>query len=231
MLLMLQSSGRLTAEQLAIELEVSPRTILRDVDALSQAGVPIFTVQGAHGGIELLGGFRTELTGVTRAEAAALFLAGQPQIADRLGHGPGAAAVRRKLVEALPPDLRDLADGLDHWFLHDPDEWDGHQVPYGEIGRLAAAIEHGVEVELHMAGRPMEVVRPLALVVKVGRWFLVSDAEPDVAIRDISDLRGLRLTRRRFDRPADFDLRRVWRDHLRDQPVELGRRPTSATTN
>lgn len=106
MLLTLQRRGRLTAAELAEELEVSTRTILRDVDALSSAGVPIFTVQGVGGGIEVVDDFRTRLTAITADEASALLLAGQPIVAEHLGRGSAAAAARRKLLDALPAGLR-----------------------------------------------------------------------------------------------------------------------------
>jgi len=166
MLLILQRRGRLTARQLATELEVSPRTVLRDVNALSGAGVPIFTVQGVHGGIELTSGFRTELTGVTAAEAAALFLAGQPMVAEWLGLGSDATAARRKLIEALPPQLRDVADHLDRWFLHDPGgrhgrdgDGDGDGDQAEAIRRLAGAIRSRFAVELTF-GAPVALGTP-----------------------------------------------------------------------
>lgn len=129
MLLMLQRRGRRTALELAETLEVSERTILRDVEALSEAGVPIFTVQGAGGGIELIDGFQTHLTGLTTDEARCLLLVGQPHVAHRLGLGAPTRTARNKLLAAVPAALAKEADGLSSWFLHDPDPWAGNYVP------------------------------------------------------------------------------------------------------
>ena len=218
MLLTLQRRGRLTAAQLAAELEVSPRTILRDVDALSSAGVPIFTVQGVGGGIELVDRFRTQLTAFTADEAAALFLAGQPTVAGQLGLGAAAAAARRKLLDALPDGLRQAADAIDGWFVHDPLGRSGSGLPYGELPRLAKAIAQAVEVEISFADDRRRSVRPLGVVLEAGTWHLavLSDSGPEFVA--IDDLRGLRITGRTFERPPGFDLEAVWRE----QPTHLG---------
>ena len=121
-------------------LEVSERTILRDVEALSEAGVPIFTTRGAGGGIELMDGFQTHLTGLTTDEALCLFLVGQPQVAHRLGLGAPTLTARNKLLNAIAPPLAEEADRLSTWFLHDPDPWTGNRVPHGELRRLARSI-------------------------------------------------------------------------------------------
>lgn len=218
MLLLLQRRGRLTAGQLAAELEVSPRTVLRDVDALGQAGVPIFTVQGVHGGIELVDGFRTDLTGMTADDAAVLLLAGQPAVADRLGSGAAAATARRKLLASLVPERRAGAERLDEWFVHDPDPWDGYLVPYGELRRLASAIQRQVAVTIAFADRAQETVRPLGLALKAGEWHLVVYGTPACEVRGLRGLRGLRITGRSFDRSVGFDLHAAWRTH-----VEVGR--------
>ncbi len=197
----------MTATELADEFEVSPRTILRDVEALSEAGVPIFTTQGVGGGIELLDGFRTELTGLADDEAAALFLTGQPAIAALFDRAADAAGARRKLLESLTPDRRRLAERLDDLFIHDPGP---EQPPGRELARLFGAADRMVEVELHFGDVRHVRARPAGLVLHAGTWWLVC---LDRAPVPLAGLTGTRLTQRRFPRPPDFDLAAAWQRH------------------
>lgn len=212
MLLTLQRQGRMTAGRLARELEVSERTILRDVEALGEAGVPIYTVRGIGGGIELMDGFETRLTGLTEEEAAAMLLAGRPEIAGRLGMGRAAATARRKLREALSPGLRALADRLDQWFVHDPDPWHGHGIPAGELRRIASCIQRHRVVEMTLRDAALTEIRPLGLVLKAGSWYLVHLAEP-IEVLAIDDLVATRITRRVFEPPARFSLSEFWDEY------------------
>lgn len=206
MLIALQQRGRLTAAQLATELEVSVRTVLRDVETLSAAGVPIFAVQGAGGGIEVLSSFRTELTGLSRDEGEAAFLAGQPGLAEALGLEVAATAARRKLLQALPPGAAEAASGLDRWFHHDPV---GPEVPVELIRVLARAIRSRVEVRLGPAER-QDVVRPLGLVLVAGSWLLVHRDVDGPATRELAGMASPAVLGRRFERPPDFDLTAFW---------------------
>jgi predicted DNA-binding transcriptional regulator YafY len=212
MLQILQRRGRLTARELARQLDVSERTILRDVDAFSEAGVPIFTTRGGHGGIEVMDGFQTRLTGLTTDEAGSLFLVGQPEVAHRLGLGVPARATRNKLLNAIAPMLATEAEQLDSWFLHDPDPPQGHQIPHGELRRLSRSIKRSHWVELVIGQDPAVSVRPLGLVLKAGSWSLVvmgKRAAPEVL--GIDQLRATRLTNLPFVRPGAFQLDQFWR--------------------
>lgn len=211
MLLVLQRGGRMTASDLARTLEVSPRTILRDVDALSEAGVPIFTTRGAGGGIELMDGFQTHLTGLTTDEALCLFLVGQPLVAHRLGLGAPTLTARRKLLNAIAPPLAEEADRLSTWFLHDPDPWTGNRVPHGELRRLTRSIHQHRRVELTIADEPTRTVRPLALVLKAGSWHLIVAGDEEVEVVCVDELRATRITNQHFAPPSDFDLSAFWK--------------------
>ncbi len=213
MLLVLQRNGRMTAPQLAETLEVSERTILRDVEALSEAGVPIFTARGAGGGIELMDGFQTHLTGLTTDEARCLFLVGQPQVAHRLGLAAPTRTARNKLLNAIAPALALEADRHSSWFLHDPDPPSGNRIPHGELRRLARAIHQRREIELTLAHQPTVTVRPLGLVLRAGSWHLIVSEGSAGAVACIDELRATRLTNRHFTPPADFDLARAWKTH------------------
>ena len=212
MLLVLQRQGRTTAGALAETFEVSERTVLRDVEALSEAGVPVFTARGAGGGIELLDGFQTNLTGLTDDEARCLFLVGQPHVARRLGLAAPTRTARNKLLDALAPALAAQAGGLAAWFVHDPDPWTGNRIPHGELRRLARSIQQHRLVEITVADDAAVTVRPLGLVLKAGSWQLVVGGDT-LATLCIDRLRATRLTNRRFTPPADFDLNRFWQAH------------------
>lgn len=214
MLLVLQRRGRMTAMELADALEVSERTILRDVEALGEAGVPIFTVQGAGGGIELMDGFQTHLTGLTTDEASSLFLVGQPYVAHRLGLGAPTRTARNKLLNAIPPKLAEEAGRLGNWFLHDPDPWSGNRIPHGELRRIARSIQHRRKIELTVDHDPPITVRPLGLVLKEGSWNLVSLGTASIDVTCIDQLRATRLTTQLFSPPADFDLADFWKQHV-----------------
>lgn len=121
LVLLLRQRGRLSAATLARELEVSTRTVLRDIEALSAAGVPVYADRGRHGGFALLPGFRTELTGLTHDEAFALLVAGSQRGAQTVGLGSALASAMLKVVDALPDSIRNAADGVSERLLVEPD--------------------------------------------------------------------------------------------------------------
>lgn len=219
-LLTLQARGRATAPQLAEQLEVSVRTVYRDVEALSSAGVPVYTEQGRGGGIALLAGYRTDATGLTPAEAQALFtFSGRGVLADDAGDRHLRAAFR-KLLAALPESQRAEAERAEQRILVEPRPWrrrGGEPVPMLPAIQQAVLTGERLRMEYQAAGRtePRTYdVDPVGLVVKAGIWYLV-------AYRD-GEARMFRVGRARraepvgpAQLPADVPpLAELW-DHLR----------------
>jgi predicted DNA-binding transcriptional regulator YafY len=216
LLLLLQSRGGLTASELAAELEVSVRTVHRDVEALSAAGVPIYADRGPHGGIRLVDGYRTRLTGLTADEAEALFLAGLPGPAAQLGLGTVVAAAQLKVMAALPPELRSRASRLVERFHLDPAGWFTASDPVPYLGFLAEAVWEGRTVGL-VYGRAdpdgpgtERVIHPLGLVLKAGIWYLVAGGGEKVRTYRVSRVVAARLLDDPVVRPDGFDLAAHW---------------------
>jgi predicted DNA-binding transcriptional regulator YafY len=231
LLLLLQARGRLTAHQLASELEVSVRTIYRDVESLHAAGVPLYGEAGPDGGYQLLDGYRTRLTGLTAPEAESLFLAGLPGPAAELGLGEVVAAAQLKMMAALPAELRDRAGRISARFHLDAPGWyrDGDRAPYLAAAAAAVWDEQLIDVRYRRWKAPEEVTRtlqPYGLVLKAGRWYLVAaraaqagsaDAAPGrVATYRVSQILDLRPLAAHFGRPADFNLAGYWQAYLAD---------------
>lgn len=185
-LLTLQVRGRITAPELAAQLEVSVRTVYRDVEALSSAGVPVYTEQGRHGGIVLMPGYRTDATGLTAAEARALFaFSGRGTMTDEATDRDLRSAFR-KLLAALPEGQRDEAQRAGERILVEPRPWGrrgGEATPALPAVQLAVLGGRRLRLRYHAAGRPEPgdyEVDPVGLVVKAGVWYLVAyrDEEP-----------------------------------------------------
>ncbi|MGV9453492.1 helix-turn-helix transcriptional regulator [Streptomyces sp. NPDC003635] len=214
-LLLLQTRGRMTAAQLAAELEVSVRTVYRDVEALSAAGVPLYGDAGHAGGYRLLDGYRTRLTGLTADEAEALFLAGVPGPAAELGLGSLLAAAELKVRAALPVQ----ADRISRRFHLDAPGWyaDGDETPF--LPAVADAVWNSrvLNVLYRRWREPTDVERrlePYGLVLKAGRWYVV--AGPGPRTFRVDQILELRASEEEFGRPDDFDLAAYWDRYQRD---------------
>jgi predicted DNA-binding transcriptional regulator YafY len=213
LLLLLQARGQLTAGELAKELEVSERTVHRDVEALSASGVPIYAERGAHGGIRLVDGYRTRLTGMTGEEAEALFLAGLPGPAAELGLGTVVAAAQLKVLASLPPELRARASRLVERFHLDAGEWFHTSEPVPYLAPLSDAVWNATRIAIDYdrgAGPTRRVIEPLGLVLKAGIWYVVAAADGQVRTFRISRVVGVKPGEDRFERPAGFDLAGYW---------------------
>jgi predicted DNA-binding transcriptional regulator YafY len=179
LLLLLQTRGRMTARDLADELEVSIRTVYRDVESLSAAGVPVYADRGPDGGYRLLEGYRTRLTGLTTGEAESLFLSGMPGPASQLGLGDVVAAAELKLMAALPPDLRSRAARIRERFHLDAPGWfrAPDDVPHLQAVADAVWNQQRIRVLYRRWARPQQVERvlePIGVVLKAGTWYLIA---------------------------------------------------------
>jgi predicted DNA-binding transcriptional regulator YafY len=225
LLLLLQTRGGMTAGQLARELEVSIRTVHRDVEALSLSGVPIYAERGPHGGVRLVDGYRTRLTGMTPEEAEALFLSGLPGPAAELGLGTVVAAARLKVLAALPPELRARASRLVERFHLDAAGWFRATESVPHLATLADAVWSGrrLRVGYERGDRVVErVLEPLGLVLKAGVWYVVAAAEGQVRTYRASRVTAAEALDERFERPDGFDLASFWAEasaaYERDAP-------------
>lgn len=176
-LMRLQLRGRMAAAELAREFEVSVRTIYRDLDALSAAGVPVHGARGRGGGVVLARGWRTQLTGLSGAEARSVPLAGLASAARDLGLGTEAADVQLKLLASLPPDAAADAGRIAERFHVDPLPWYHRPETLPLLPSLAAAVWEGQRVRIAYAswqGEAEHTLMPLGLVLKGGQWYLVA---------------------------------------------------------
>ncbi len=222
-LLRLNVRGRVSAQQLADELEVSLRTIYRDIEALGAAGIPVYATRGRTGGFQLLDGYRTKLTGISPDEADALFLAGLPGAAADLGLGSVLAATQLKLLAALPPELRERAGRIRDRFHLDAPGWLREADAPPHLVAVADAVwsQRRVEVRYERANRVVvdRVLEPLGLVLKAGTWYLVASVPDDdrgPRTYRVSRVRTAAVLDQGFERPAGFDLEQHWAEYQRD---------------
>ncbi|MFI9010729.1 helix-turn-helix transcriptional regulator [Actinosynnema sp. NPDC053489] len=214
LLLLLQSRGRMTARELADELEVSVRTVYRDVEALGGSGVPVYAERGPAGGYRLVDGYRTRLTGLTTEEADSLFLAGLPGPAAELGLGAVVAATQLKVLAALPPELRSRAARVRERFHLDAPGWFRGNRGTPHVAAVAEAVwqQRRVRIRYVRWGREEveRTVEPLGLVLKAGTWYLVGRTDGGLRTYRVSRVLELTALDEPFDRPAGFDLAEYW---------------------
>lgn len=179
-LLLLQTRGRVPARELAERLEVSVRTIYRDVDALSASGVPVYAERGRHGGIELLAGFRTDVTGLTADESRALFILAAQGAHAALGLDAALGSALRKVMAALPAPHRPAAEVTSRRILVDATRWKSGPQRAVDLEALQGAVFADRRLRLryrHSGEREPNTytVDPYGLVAKAGTWYLVAD--------------------------------------------------------
>ncbi|MCL3993717.1 helix-turn-helix transcriptional regulator [Streptomyces lavenduligriseus] len=215
MVLLLQSRPVMTAAELARELEVSERTVTRDAQALSEAGVPVYADRGRAGGYRLVGGYRTRLTGLARGEAEALFLSGVPGALREMGLADAASAARLKVSAALLPSLRDAPDTAAQRFHLDAPAWFREPETPALLPVLAEAVWDDGRVLARYRRAEDTVERrlePYGLVLKAGVWYLCARVAGNGAFRTyrIDRFTAVDPLGERFDRDPEFDLPGFW---------------------
>lgn len=216
--MILQARKHRTADQLAEELEVSVRTIHRDVDELSAAGVPIYAERGRQGGFRLLEGYQTRLTGLDADEASALMLSGIGTALDDLGLKDALSQTERKLMAALPEPIRAKAARVADRFHLDPLGWYRQKDVTPFVTQIAKAVWADQRISISYEGWKGRVQRdldPIAIVLKAGVWYLIGRAGT-MRVYRIANVKTLSLLGGTFNRPAEFDVSEFWTDWTQD---------------
>ncbi|MFJ4814628.1 helix-turn-helix transcriptional regulator [Streptomyces sp. NPDC088801] len=222
LVLLLRQRGRLTADTLARELEVSTRTVLRDIEALSAAGVPVYAERGRHGGFALLPGFRTELTGLNHDEALALLTAGSGRGEQVFGLGSALASAMRKVVDALPEGHQATASDAARRFLVEP-ETDllsrrvvTEEVPDATMFKIRRAVLAGHKLRIHYAATDQSprwrTVDPIGLVTVRDRGYLLATRSGADRTYRLSRVLAAEELPEPAQRPDRVDLDRIWRE-------------------
>jgi predicted DNA-binding transcriptional regulator YafY len=214
----------MSAQALAQTLEVSVRTVYRDIDQLSASGVPVWSEIGRGGGFQLQDGWRTRLDGLTAPEARAVFLAGLPGPARELGLGEAMASAQLKLMAALPEGWREDARRVSSRFHLDPIDWYRSAAPADHLAAVAQAVWEERRLAIRYdswKGVVEREVDPLGLVLKAGTWYVAARASAKVRTYRLSSIQRLELKDERFLRPRDFTLADYWRESTERFEAEL----------
>lgn len=217
--LLLQARGKMTARELAKELEVSQRTILRDIDALSTAGIPLYAEGGHGGGIALDAQYRVTLTGLTKAEASTLFVSELPNLLQDLGFQDRTQHTLLKLFAALPALHREAVERFRQRIYIDPVGWWSEAAPsFWETLQQAVYEDRPLQITYtHHGGETVQrLVEPYSLVMKAGVWYLVARRGRLGEFRTyrVSRLQKAEVLPTTFERLEDFDLATFWRKHI-----------------
>jgi predicted DNA-binding transcriptional regulator YafY len=222
--MLLETRGRMSARALAGALEVSVRTLYRDVDQLTAAGVPIFAERGRSGGFQLLDGWKTTLTGLTASEAQAVFLSGLAGPAAQLGLGAQVETAKLKLLTALPAPWREDAQRISSRLHLDPVDWYREPEPLPHLATVAASVWNERQLTIRYESwkaTARRTVSPLGLVLKAGAWYLVAAVDDKPRTYRISNIMQVHSLEAHARRPRKFELARYWTESIRRFEREL----------
>jgi len=214
-ILLLQRHARLSARELAERLEVSTRTVMRDMEALSAAGVPVYTERGRNGGCVLLPGYRADVSGLTPREAQALFAwSGRSALSDELGLRDALQSAMGKLSATLPLELQDDADALSGAIVVDRRRWFAETEDTGALPVLRQAVVTRRRVRLQYAsaseGHQRRTVDPWGLVEQAGRWYLIAAHRGAARMYRVSRVEEADILEEAAERPDGLDVRAEW---------------------
>ena len=224
-LMLLQTRGRMTAHDLAEHLEVSERTIYRDFDALSMAGIPLYTERGPGGGCSLIDGYQTRLTGLTEAEIRALFLSTISAPSADLGMGRALEDALLKVSAALPQSSRHTVEHTRQRFYVDTTWCEHPERVISCLQTIQGAVwnDQKLSIDYHTVygTRQQYLVEPYGLVAKTGAWYLVGVLAGIQQVFHLTRMYNVEATELSFTRPADFDLAACWNEYCTQQKKQF----------
>lgn len=224
-LMLLQTRGRMTARDLAEHLEVSERTIYRDFDALSMAGIPLYTERGPGGGCSLMDGYQTRLTGLTETEIRALFLSTVPAPSTDLGMGRALEDALLKVSAALPETSRYNVEHTRQRFYVDMAGWqhEGYDISCLPLLQEAIWCDRKLFIGYYddTRTRQQSLVEPYGLVAKTGIWYLIGGLAGTRQVLRVSRMYDVRSTDLSFTRPMDFNLVTYWTEYQTQQKKQF----------
>lgn len=213
MLVLLQNQGKMTTKQLASHMGISTRTVIRDMEALAIAGIPIYSERGPQGGWMLSEGYRTRLTGMTQKEVLSLLLLQPSGQLNDLGIHDDFDHAFQKLMAASPANLREYAEDVRQRLYIDGTAWFSNSEAMRYWPTVQEAVWNNRKLAIRYTGMdgPFEgIVEPLGLVAKRNIWYMAAEVESHVSFFRVSRLQDVTLLQNTFDRPAGFDLSQYW---------------------
>jgi len=220
MLLLLQTRGKLTTQTLAKELGVSRRTILRDIDALSYAGIPIYADGGHGGGVSLDENYRTTLTGLNETEIRALFISENTQLMNDIGLGEATRRLQHKLSAALPLEQQSIVAQVRQRIYLDPAWWWQDDTPLPFWGDLQKAVFEDYRIQAvyeNFNGEVAErLLEPYSLVAKAALWYLIAKRDGAYRLYRVARFHSIQIQNMHFERDHGFDLIKFWHEHLKE---------------
>jgi len=215
-IMLLQTRGKMTTQTLADELDVSRRTILRDIDALSLSGIPIYSDSGHGGGVALDEHYRSRLTGLKELEALTLFITDSSRPMGELGLSDAASSSFLKLLATLPTQHRASVDVMRQRILIDPDWWFHETLPSELWDDLYQAVFDNQQIQIlyetHQGDLNQRILEPYSLISKSSNWYLIARRHDDYRIYRVSRIHQLDRLNEHFERLHDFDLQSFWRE-------------------